>query len=294
MGQGLGRLGDRQAVLQRPHQRAGIQISRSGGHHQSFRRREAHRGVQRMPTSGRSHRGAGSEMADDGPETVTRTVEQGGRAANSPGAAESVEAVAADPPAGDPLRRDGVSGGFSRKPGVKGRVETTDRWPVREYRPDGVQGVQGRGILEGGQRPGGLRARPGTRRLPRASGCSGALRAPPGGRPRRWFPRGTDEVGQLVGQTGVGGTQVPGRLDPVSFVDHPQLDAGRPALTTSIRISARPYERPVMAATSNPESPRGPPRTGGCTPCGGSAGLASPAAGSLRPARGREPDRSRR
>ena len=62
-----------------------------------------------------------------------------------------MEAEAADAPPGHPVRRDGVGGGVLGEVGVKGGVEAGDRRNMRAQPGDGVDGGQGRRVVQWGQ-----------------------------------------------------------------------------------------------------------------------------------------------
>jgi hypothetical protein len=104
----VGGVGGGEPVVERVQQGAGVEVAAAGGHDQPLQRREPHCGVDRASCAHRGGRGSGTQVADHESQAIGRMLQQLGRLTGGPGAAESVEPVAADPPAGHPACRHGV------------------------------------------------------------------------------------------------------------------------------------------------------------------------------------------
>ena len=90
-------------------------------------------------------------MAAHDPQACRVARQQLGCAPCHPGMREAVEAIAAQPPALAPLRRQRVGRRGRRERRVKGRVEAGDGRQLREQPGDGIERGQRLGLVQGGE-----------------------------------------------------------------------------------------------------------------------------------------------
>ncbi len=272
-------------ALEQPQQQPRIDAARAGRHHEPLERREAHRGVDRAAVGDRAQRCAGAEVAADEPQPGRRATEQLGDAPGDPGMREAVEAVAPQPPALAPGRRERVGRGRRGQRSVEGGVEARDGRQLgqlrahRVERGDRLRLVQRREVAELAQRRLDVRVDPHGRgealaavddamadgvRVGQAIAERAAQRADLDGPARRF---------DLAGRDGA-----------VLAVEQRQLQRARAGVDHQHAHGARPTRRRSCPATPSRGSRAGRRRPRACRRGGAAACRPSPGAG-RRPAR---------